>query len=481
VVPSGSTSGGGGALVFLLRSCRAQYSATLFRNVTVNNLNDLTQTIQVMSRDPAVSRQTFTNQTGASSAGLIALSVPVTGYFGGYPENLAQASQDLGYDMVILRGLGGDPMEASLSRVFWRDFVCPIPTYRTSLFSSFVDISSKFSVDILDDPDPARTRSHVENGISFVLESFVGFSMLYLCIFKLRFLLRTDKFLTAASVVCITGVLHSLCHLFMAIYAIVDSTSDVGIDFVSYSAVTGVGAMTAIVSTFAIAFRFHVAMSTLDTVQRTSIFRKSMNVGWFAAVIGVILLLIGTILVCRQQVVNLINWYSVSLVYYSIFRFIIMIYFIWSQWKVIKLLKETANTFGEADKQTQIKNVRFMSIRLSLTGFFTFFSLFCFMYAATPYLYEGHGYYSLTFGLILTGFSVLLEVTAVKSDSVAEGFIDRMMDMLSSFVIGQRAPAQERLLREDDASISLAPSIRSKTRVTKPVPPSEQTKQQTPK
>eukprot|EP00475_Leptophrys_vorax_P037369 TRINITY_DN6428_c0_g1_i1.p1 TRINITY_DN6428_c0_g1~~TRINITY_DN6428_c0_g1_i1.p1 ORF type:complete len:225 (+),score=40.20 TRINITY_DN6428_c0_g1_i1:149-823(+) len=198
----------------------------------------------------------------------------------------------------------------------------------------------------------------------------------------------------------------------------------------------------------AVALKFHQSLFSLDNRQKTRLFRTTVRSAVGAAIAGIALLLIGTVLVCLQEVVQFINWYSVSVVYFSIFRLFLMIYFIWGQVRVLKIFEMNASIFKGQDKSKQLKTIRFMAFRLLMTGIFTFFSLVCFCYAASPALYIGHGYFSLNVGFILTGFSVLLELVAVKSDDV-HGFVDRMIDKLARTFALMKESSEDALLLAD--------------------------------
>lgn len=128
------------------------------------------------------------------------------------------------------------------------------------------------------------------------------------------------------------------------------------------SVFTGIGSVTCIISTFEIAFRFHGMLVSLDKGNENSSFTFWIEAGFIATVIRVILLFVGTVLVSRQQVVRGIDWYALILVYCSVFRLVLMIYFIWGQVQVIHALKKTAKTAGILREKDEMEHLNMVLV-----------------------------------------------------------------------------------------------------------------------
>jgi hypothetical protein len=290
-----------------------------------------------------------------------------SGSYGGYPEDLAQAAADLGYDILIVRGSGDDQQAYHMSTLFWRRLKCPIPVYRIGSIheQQLRLINASQLVRISSDPNPSALVDSV-GALLFIFQCiFIPACLFCLSGKKFRELYRSGmKWTTGTAVTVVCGA-EGVFQFIIGVQYSLSFSSFRGFSFVGISAF---GFWFSAVYRFNLSGRLSLSCGDgsnewnerpssskpLENCRyRKYCARRSALLRWLA--------------ICNQTPTTVLGWYNIASVYYSVFRLAISSYFIWGHLYVLKVLKISSGALG-SEGVSRLSN---MSSRLFITALLT--------------------------------------------------------------------------------------------------------------
>jgi hypothetical protein len=395
---------------FVSAGCRSDYSSVEFSNVSQSYFEGKNAPIAVMKLDQAY------QLTKRTEGCLHAISLDASGSYGGFPEDLAQAASDLGYDILIVRGTGDDSQAYSMASTFWRSLKCPVPTFRIGTIHDQqlkqINASDLFTISNDENPTPGFEASI--GVIAFIVEGLLTpIALFYLSGKKFRELYLSGMKWTTGSAVTVICFAQGVLHFVIALEFMVMASTFIGISFVGLSICLGIGAILSLLSLFLVGYRFHLVLSQMNGTNR-SIAQRPWRVAFVLCGVLILIYLVGIVTICKQTATTSIyGWYNIASFCHFLFRLVLASYFVWGHLHILKILKVSSGALGKEGAQ----RLTHMSTRLFGTALLTLASLICFTYAVFPVFYVNHGYFTLNLAGIFTGLSAITEVLAVQTKS----------------------------------------------------------------
>eukprot|EP00475_Leptophrys_vorax_P002781 TRINITY_DN11574_c0_g1_i1.p1 TRINITY_DN11574_c0_g1~~TRINITY_DN11574_c0_g1_i1.p1 ORF type:complete len:501 (-),score=107.04 TRINITY_DN11574_c0_g1_i1:162-1610(-) len=401
--------------VFLATPCFSKFSKTTYKNVSLTYITDKSAAIQVMKGD-----QKYRLQTTSYSAN--ALSLDGSGSYGGFPEDLAAATQSLGYDVLLIRGNGDDPQALAMSITFWRDKnKCPIPVFRAGSIHSekLSRINSSNLVSI--EADSISTPTGILAGALQIIQLLITTilvvpPLLYVGFKKLYELYVSRSQWTTGTVVCIVCGMQAIPLLCLSVQNLVHiaSSGRAGYSWIVFSVWFGMAGILAIISVYLVADRFNVILAELNGEEQRPLLKNPVRVlGVVLTLTGVILFMLGVYALCDQTPTTGLAWGTLASLYFFCFRLALAIYFIWGRIYFLRLLKYSSN----AHHEESIKRLVMVSTLLLMTAVMILASEICLAIMSSSLFFYNYGYVTLDFSLTFTGLSAITEMLSVQSPS----------------------------------------------------------------
>jgi hypothetical protein len=391
---------------FISAPCSGTYASVDFTNISHSYFEGKNTPIAVMNRDPIYQ---LANRT-IDAAELYAINLDVSGSYGGYPEDLAEAAARLGYDLLIVRGSGDDFQANIFSRMFWRHSKCPMPVFRIGLVhdSELRNIESTSLFSISHDSSPSPNADIAIAVIDVAIQCvFITLTLFFLSLKKLRDLYISGMIRTTGSIVTVVcfgqAVLLFITGLSGAFPGVVP--------FSDFSIYLGLNLALSIISLYAVAYRFQLVVGEVSGKNKPLLRSPWRISGVLITNIGILLAIIGLVNSYRQTpTTGLIGWYNMSVIFYFLFRLVISSYFFWGYFFILKFLKASGGDLGT----DRARRLSMMSSRVLATAIFTLASLVCISYGLLPAFDLNHGYVFVGLSTIFTGLSAITELLAVQ-------------------------------------------------------------------
>jgi hypothetical protein len=399
----------------LAHQCKGLVSDSL-DGVTVVYVDDLTTgAARLQDRD-----ETLRAPSKTQPDQIIAIILDTSLANGGYPEDLADSAQALGYDLVIQQEYGDDSWNCGFGATFTRRRTCPIPIWRVSLDYMPV-LQNATTVDLVRDSNPTQQGDIAGSIIWFVgCLVFLAIPTTFVAILRLV-QLGAPFNLNIGIAVCYLA-LSSVITVVM-VNANIMSMAINGFEFMGYPSfamLLAVGGALSLLSIHIIAFRVHLVTKEAIGISTVGIWKEK-----WAIVLNIVILylLIGLIIAShylgmQTRANGSVSWYVLMNVQYLIARLVFAIYFIIVHRKLAKLLH-----VAEVHKATDVKTSATVRIYKKLVplAILMFVALFCTIcMAVSSVFYKAGGYFfisGLVTSTLILHFLQVLTITDSRKSS----------------------------------------------------------------
>jgi hypothetical protein len=346
---------------------------------------------------------------------MIAIVVDTSIAYGGYPEDLADAAKEMGYDLVIQQEYGDDSWNCGFGATLTATRGCSIPIWRVS--QDYVSILSKATtVDLVRDTNPNQQGDLAGSIIFFVVSLvFVVIPLLFVAVLRL-IQLGAPFTLNIGIVVCYLSLISVITVVIGN--ANIMSMAMNGIDFMtypSYAMLLGVGGAFSLFSVYVIAFRVHLVTLQARGIVIAGIWRDK----WVIVLNAVMCyLLIGFIVASyfqgqQSRPTGSVSWYLVVSVQYFIARLLFAIYFSVVHRRLANILHDVEK---HKQKQGEFKSTAIVRVfkKLLPLSLLMLVALFCTMCMAVSSVFFRTGGYFAISGLMNSTLIVhLLQVLTI--------------------------------------------------------------------